>query len=174
MSVQTIRRRLQRLEEAFVIEIRSEIPEIDCDLFTVSEKEYFSRELEVLRIKARELGYGAGPEGNIDNVGWFDLGLDDPVMNEDVRIKCLNALSPSDQEIIDTHNEIVLNNLRLKEKMTAEDRESIKQHNDLDRYFRYGFDKHGWVKERHTGEELETLQLLYRQIMAKYGEKAYE
>jgi len=53
----SIVRRIERLEE----KLKSpgmELPPFDYDLLIESEKEYFSRVMRVLRLKARELGYG--------------------------------------------------------------------------------------------------------------------
>ena len=46
-----------------------ELPSVDFDLLVESEQAYFSREMRLLRTKARKLGYGDGPEANLHSFG---------------------------------------------------------------------------------------------------------
>ena len=51
---------LKRIEEleARLKPLGEDLPSVDFDLLIESENEYFSRQMKVLRLKARELGYG--------------------------------------------------------------------------------------------------------------------
>lgn len=66
--------------------------------------------------------------------------------------------------------------MRLTEKLTEEEKEAIKEHNHMIIFRRYGW--HGRYMNCHapdyTDKEFEKARLLYKQIMAKYGEKSYE
>ncbi|MDH5595764.1 MAG: hypothetical protein OEY40_03505 [Candidatus Bathyarchaeota archaeon] len=53
----SIIKRVEKLEEQFKPS-DPEPPPFDYDLLTESEEAYFSKELTLLRTKARELGYG--------------------------------------------------------------------------------------------------------------------
>lgn len=77
----SIIRRIEKLEGQFKPP-PPELPPIDLDLLIKSESEYFSKQMVLLRTKARELGYG----DKNNKVSWFDLGGYDPVCNEEVRM----------------------------------------------------------------------------------------
>ena len=65
----SIVRRVERLEQQFKPFDTVELPPLDYDLLTESERDYFSKELVLLRTKARELGYG----DKNNKVGWLGV-----------------------------------------------------------------------------------------------------
>ena len=75
-----------------------EVPPFDFDLLTDCEKEYFSLWMKVLRLKAREPGYG----DKNNNTSWFDLRGCDPVSDDAIRDECLAALNAEEMKIIET------------------------------------------------------------------------
>ena len=97
----SIVRRIERLETCFE-PFAPEFPQVDCSLLVDSELSYFSKMMKVLRLKARTLGYGDGSEGNIHNVGWFDLGNFDPMINDEVKRECFEALNSEERAVIET------------------------------------------------------------------------
>jgi hypothetical protein len=92
-------RRIERLE-INLKPLAPRVSQVDFGLLVESEQAYFSREMTLLRTKARELGYGDGPEANLHSVGWFDLGDYDPVINDKVRMECLEALDEKERRIV--------------------------------------------------------------------------
>jgi len=60
-------KRIERLEEQLK-PCEPELPPFDFDLLIESEKAYFSKQMVVLRTRARELGYG----DKNNKVSWFD------------------------------------------------------------------------------------------------------
>ena len=58
--------------------------------------------MRLLRTKARELCYGDEPEANLHSVGWFDFGDYDPVINDEVRMECLEAYDENERQIVET------------------------------------------------------------------------
>jgi len=165
-------KRVERLEEQ-VKPLEPELPPIDFDLLIESESAYFSKRMVLLRTKARELGYG-----DRDNkVSWFDLGVFDPVCNEEVEMECLEALNDEERQIIETLHLIIEKCIRLTANLSEEEKAVVKKYNNVVTFFgnslmMNGAEK-GWWKG-HTKEELEELRVLYEQIMAKYGETIYE
>ena len=165
-------RRIERLEVQLK-PLDPELPSVDFDLLVESEQAYFSREMRLLRTKARELGYGDGPEGNIHNVGWFDLGDYDPVINRKVKMECLKVLDEEERGIVETLREILGKALRLTELLSEEEKQQIKKYNEVARFFGSDLLMDG-TKKGYTEQELAELRFQYDQIMAKYGEKTYE
>jgi len=86
-------RRIERLEEQLK-PLEPELPPFDYDLLIESESDYFSKQMDLLRTKARELGYG----DKNNKLGWFDLRGCDPVSNEEVRTECLEALDDEERQ----------------------------------------------------------------------------
>ena len=150
-----------------------ELPSVDFDLLVESEHDYFSREMRLLRTKARELGYGDGPEANLHSVGWFDLGDYDPVINDKVRMECLEALDEKERQIVETLGKVVKKALRLTAILSEEEKGVIRKFNEMARFFDINLLMDG-TKRRCTQQELAELQFQYDQIMAKYGEKTIE
>ena len=98
----SIIKRVERLEEQLK-PCSPELPPIDLDLLIENEREYFSKEMVLLRTKARELGYG----DKNNKLSWFDLGGFDPVINEEVRMECLEAMNDEERQIIETLHKVV-------------------------------------------------------------------
>jgi hypothetical protein len=165
-------RRIERLEVQLK-PLDPELPSVDFDLLVESEQAYFSREMRLLRTKARELCYGDGPEANLHSFGWFDLGDYDPVINDKVRMECLEALDEEERRIVETLGEIIGKALRLTALLSEEEKEQIKKYNDVARFFGSDLMMDG-TKKGYTEQELAELRFQYDQIMAKYGEKTYE
>jgi len=64
---------------------------------------------------------------------------------------------------------------RLTEVLTEEEKATIKDHNKIAMFFHPHSTIIRRIKpNRHTKEELYEAQVLYGQIMAKYGEKNYD
>ena len=126
-------RRIERLE----VQLKPfdpELPFVDYDLLVESEQAYFSREMRLLRTKARDLGYGDGPEAILHSVGWFDLGDYDPVINDKVRMNCLEALE-EERRIVETLGVIIGKALRLTEVLSEEEKGLIRKLNEVTRFF---------------------------------------
>jgi len=150
-----------------------ELPSVDFDLLVESEQAYFSREMRLLRTKARELGYGDGPEANLHNVGWFDLGDYDPVINDKVQMECLEALDEEERQIVETLGKVVEKALRLTEVLSEDEKAKVRQFNAVARFFDSDLLMDG-TKKGCTEQEFAELRFQYDQIMAKYGEKTIE
>ncbi|MDH5266185.1 MAG: hypothetical protein OEW62_00750 [Candidatus Bathyarchaeota archaeon] len=167
----SIIKRIEKLEEQFK-PCEPELPPVDLDLLIKSESEYFSKQMVLLRTKARELGYG----DKNNKVGWFDLGSCDPVCNEEVRMECLEALNDEEVQIIETLHKIIEKCIRLTALLTEDEKEAIKQYNYMTVYLRYGWTGRydDCEAPSYTQDEYEEARLLYEQIMAKHGEKIYE
>ena len=165
-------KRIERLEEQFRPS-EPELPPVDLDLLIESESEYFSKEMDLLRTKARELGYG-----DKDNkVSWFDLGGYDPVINQEIRMECLDALNDEERQVIETLHKVVQKCFRLTANLSEEEKAIVKRYNHVVTFFVNNLmmngAKKGWWKG-HTKEELAELRVLYEEIMAKHGERIYE
>lgn len=172
----SIVRRVEKLEQQ-IEPLEPEVAPLDFDLLTETEQSYFTREMRLLRTKARELGYGDGPEGNVHSRGWFDLGHFDPVSNEEVRMECLEALDEKEREVIETLGEIIGKGFRLTAVLSEEEKAQIKKYNEVIRFFGNDLMMDGAKKGRWKGyseQDLVELRLQYDQIMAKHGEKIFE
>jgi hypothetical protein len=165
-------RRIEKLEVQLK-PLAPRLPQVDFDLLVESEQAYFSREMRLLRTKARELGYGDGPEANLHSVGWFDLGDYDPVINDKVRMDCLEALDEEERGVVETLREILGKALRLTEVLSEEEKGVIRKFNEVARFFGSDLLMDG-TKKGYTEQEFADLGFQYDQIMAKYGEKTYE
>jgi hypothetical protein len=168
----SIIRRIERLEVQLK-PLDPELPSVDFDLLVESEQAYFSREMRLLRTKARELGYGDGSEANLHSVGWFDLGDYDPVINDKVQMECLEALDDEERGVVETLREIVWKVLRLTEVLSEEEKGVIRKFNEVARFLGSDLLMDG-TKKGYTEQEFADLGFQYDQIMAKYGEKTYE
>jgi len=165
-------RRIEKLE----VQLKSldpELPSVDFDLLVESEQAYFSLEMRLLRTKARELGYGDGPEANLHSVGWFDLGDYDPVINDAVRMECLEALDEEERRIVETLGEIIGKALRLTAILSEDEKAKVRKFNQVARFFGSDLLMDG-TKKGYTEQEFAELGFQYDQIMAKYGEKTIE
>ena len=168
----SIIKRIEKLEE----QLGPPEPEflaVDFDLLIESENAYFSKRMDLLRTKARELGYG---EKN-NKVSWFDLRGCDPVSNEEVEIECLEVLSEEERRVIETLYEIIEKCIRLTANLSQEEKAIVKRYNKAVRFFgsnlmMKGAEKGWW--NGHTKEELEDLRVRYEGIMAEHGERIYE
>ena len=154
----SVLRRVERLETCFEshnVNVRC----VDFGVLVDSELSYFSKYMEILRSKARDLGYGDGVKGNFRNVGWFDLADFDPMINEDVKLECFEALNEEEASIIEIFREVIGKALRLSEALSEEEKRMIREYNEaLD----------------HPSNTLANLQREYSQIMVKHGEKVFE
>ena len=124
----SIVKRIERLETCFE-PLNPEFPQVDFSLLVDSELSYFSREMRVLRLKARELGYGGGVEGSFHNFGWFDLGNFDPMINDEVKLECFRALNDEERAVLVTLREIMGKGLRLTEVLSEEEKSLIREYN---------------------------------------------
>lgn len=168
----SIIKRIERLEEQLKPG-DPELPPMDFDLLIESERVYISKEMVLLRTKARELGYG----DRNNKVSWFDLGGYDPSINEEVRRECSEALNDEEKKIVGTLHKIIEKCIRLTASLSEEEKAVIRGYNDVVRFFgsdmmMNGAEK-GWWKG-YTEEERQELRVLYEQVMAKYGERIYE
>ena len=165
-------KRIERLEEQLK-PCEPELPPFDFDLLIESEKAYFSKQMVVLRTRARELGYG----DKNNKVSWFDLGGFDPVSNDEVRMECLEALNDEEREVVETFYEVIEKCIRLTAKLPEEEKAIVKRYNRVVTFFgnslMMNIAKHDPSKG-HTKEELAQLRVQYEQIMAKHGERIYE
>lgn len=166
----SIIKRIERLKEQFKPCMDPELPPVDLDLLIESESDYFSKEMVLLRDKARELGYG----DKNNKVSWFDWGSYDPVINEDVRMECLEALNDEERQVIKTLHKIIEKCFRLTANLSEEEKTIVKRCNHVVTFFENNLmmnsAKKGWWKG-HTKEEL---RVLYEEIMVKHGERIYE
>jgi hypothetical protein len=142
------------------------LPPADFDLLIDSELAYFSRFMSLLRTKSRELGYGDGPDANLHGVGWFDLGDYDPMINEDVRAECYEALDEHEEKSVETFNNIIQKVLRLTIILSDEERDVVRRFNEAKRFFRNNLPG---TKKEVTEEKLAKLGFQYNQIMKKHG-----
>jgi hypothetical protein len=165
-------RRIERLEVQLK-PLDPELPSVDFDLLVESEQAYFSREMRLLRTKARELGYGDGPEANLHSVGWFDLGDFDPVINHEVKIEGLKVLNKEERGVVETLREILLKALRLTEVLSEEEKGLIRKYNEVARFLGSDLLMDG-INKRYTEKDLADLRFQYKQIMDKYGEQTFE
>ena len=165
-------RRIERLEVQLK-PLAPRLPQVDFGLLVESKHAYFSRELRLLRTKAREIGYGDGPEANIHSVGWFDLGDYDPVINDNVRMECLESLDENERHVVETLGKVVEKALRLTAILSEEEKGVIRKFNEVKRFLGSDLLIDG-TKRRCTPQELAELQFQYDQIMDKYGEKVFE
>ena len=124
-------KRIERLEEQFELCTDPELPPVDFDLLIESESEYFSKEMVLLHTKARELGYG----DKNNKVSWFDLGGYDPVINEEVRRACLDALNDEERQVIETLHKVVEKCFRLTANLSEEAKAIVKRYNRLVTFF---------------------------------------
>jgi hypothetical protein len=167
-----ILKRVARLEEQFG-PAKPELPPIDFGLLIESEMDYFSKEMDVLRSRARELGYG----DKNNTVSWFDLKGCDPVSNETVRVQCLAALNQDEGRIVETVSLLLEKCVRLTANLSAEEKQTVKKYNEVARFFSNSLmmdgAKNGWWPN-HTKEELAELRSRYEEIMQRHGEVIYE
>jgi hypothetical protein len=162
---------LKRIEEleARLKPFEEELSPVDFGLLIESENEYFSRQMTVLRLKARELGYG----DKNNTVSWFDLRGCDPVSNDEVREECLAALNADESRVIETFYKVFEKLIRVTAVLSAEEKEDVKKYNDVARRIQ-GLTSKGFPVEDCVEEELKQARRRYEEIMAKYGEEIYE
>lgn len=168
----SIIKRLEKLEEQ-IGPSEPELPPVDFELLIESESEFFSKRMDLLRTKARELGYG----DKNNKSSWFDLRGCDPVSNEEVEMECLEALNEEERLVIETLYEIIEKCIRLTVNLSAEEKAIVKRYNRVVRFFgsdlmMKGAEKGWW--DGHTREELEELRARYEGIMTEHGERIYE
>jgi hypothetical protein len=162
---------LKRVEEleARLKPFGEELPPVDFGLLIESENEYFSRQMRVLRLKARELGYG----DKNNTVSWFDLRGCDPVSNDEVREECLAALNADESRVIETFHKVIEKLIRVTAVLSDEEKEDVKRYNDVARRVQ-GLTSKGLAVEDCLEKELRQARRRYEEIMAKYGEEIYE
>jgi hypothetical protein len=162
---------VKRIEalEAMLKPSEPEIPPLDFDLLTECEKEYFSLWMRVLRLKARELGYG-----DKDNkVSWFDLRGCDPANDEDVRAECLAALNAKESKVIETFHAVIEKGVRLTAALSEEEKADVRRYNDVVLFFQNSSIRNS-DPNRYTAEDLLRARRRYEEIMVKHGEVVYE
>ena len=168
----SIIKRLERLE-AQIGSPEPEFPAVDFELLIESEDAYFSKRMDLLRTKARELGYG----DKNNKVSWFDLRGCDPVSNAEVEMECLEALNDEERRVIETLYAIIEKCIRLTANLSAEEKAIVKRYNKVVRFFGSNLlmkgAEQGWW-DSHTKEELAELRARYDGIMAEHGERIYE
>jgi len=168
----SVLRRIEKLEEQ-IKPLDPELPPFDYDLLIESESDYFSKQMDLLRTKARELGYG----DKNNKLGWFDLRGCDPVSNDEVRTECLESLDDEERQVIETFYKVIEKCIRLTANLSEEEKAVVKKYNRAVTFFgnssMMNLAKRGGMKG-YTKEELAELRVQYEQIMAKHGEKIYE
>ena len=164
--------RLEKLEEQ-IGSPEPEFPPVEFELLIESEDAYFSKRMDLLRTKARELGYG----DKKNKVSWFDLRGCDPVSNEQVELECLEALNAEERRVIETLYAILEKCIRLTANLSDEEKAIVKRYNKVVRFFGSSMmmrgAEQGWW-DGHTKEELAELRVRYEGIMAEHGERIYE
>jgi hypothetical protein len=120
---------LKRIEEleARLKPLGEELPPVDFGLLIESEKRYFSKQMRVLRLKARELGYG----DKNNTVSWFDLRGCDPVSNDEVREECLAALNADERRVIETFHKVVEKLIRVTAVLSDGEKADVRRYNDV-------------------------------------------
>lgn len=141
----------------------------DFDLLTACEKEYFSLEMRVLRLRARELGYG----DKNNKVNWFDLRHCDPVFDEEIRAECFAALNAEEAKVLETFNSILEKGLRLTIVLSDDEKADVKRYNDIVMHFQ-GSIITDFFPDVYSREDLITARQRYEEIMNKHGETIYE
>jgi hypothetical protein len=164
----SVLKRVEELEERLK-PLGEEVPPVDFGLLIESENEYFSRQMRVLRLKARELGYG----DKNNTVSWFDLRGCDPVSNDEVREECLAALNADESRVIETFHKVIEKLIRVTAVLSDEEKEDVKRYNDVARRVQ-GLTSKGLAVEDCLEKELRQARRRYEEIMAKYGEEIYE
>jgi hypothetical protein len=164
----SVLKRINELE-ARLKPLGEELPPVDFGLLIESENEYFSRQMTVLRLKARELGYG----DKNNTVSWFDLRGCDPVSNDEVREECLAALNADERRVIETFHKIIEKLIRVTAVLSDEEKADVKRYNDVARRIQ-GLTSKGFALEDCAEEELKRARRRYEEVMAKYGEEIYE
>jgi hypothetical protein len=162
---------VKRLEalEARLKPSQRELPHVEFDLLTASEQEYFSLRMRVLRLKARELGYG----DRNNKVSWFDLKGCDPVWDEEVRTECLAALNEEEAKVIETFRKVTEKCVRLTAALSEEEKADVRRYNDIDLVFQRQSMRES-DSNRYSEEDLAEARRRYEQIMVKHGELIYE
>jgi hypothetical protein len=162
---------LKRIEEleARLKPIEEEMPPVDFDLLIESEAAYFSRQMTVLRLKARELGYG----DKNNTVSWFDLRGCDPVSNDEVREECLAALNADESRVIEAFHKVIEKLIRITAVLSDEEKADVKRYNDVAKRVQ-GLTSKAFAVEGGVEEELKQARRRYEEIIAKYGEEIYE
>lgn len=146
-----------------------ELPLLDFGLLTEREKECFSLEMRVLRLKARQLGYG----DKNNKVSWFDLRGCDPVFNEYVRAECLAALSVEEARVLETSSRIAEKGFRLTAVLSDEEKTDVRLYNDVVLFFENSMVR-GSRPDAYGPEDLARARRRYEEIMARHGESVYE
>lgn len=143
----------------------------DLDLMTAREWTLISISNVINDIGVR-LGYGRFMNGR----HCFDRSAD-PYLNDEIMERCFAAATGEEIERLDLQAAIYEKNKRLTVNLTDEEKDLIKRHNHIVMFFNNSImqavAKQGYSKG-HTKDELEEAKLLYRQLMAKYGEQIYE
>jgi hypothetical protein len=142
----SIVKRIEKLEEQFKPS-EPELPPFDYDLLI--ESAYFSKQLTLLRTKARELGYG----DKNNKVSWFDLRGYDPSSNEEVRMECLEALNDEERKVIETlQSTLIYIDLEKVLFNTKNDEFTVKVAENLEeacRFAEMGFEKFDEFEGKH-------------------------
>jgi hypothetical protein len=142
---------------------------VEFDLLTAGEQEYFSLWMRVLRLKARELGYG----DKNNKVSWFDLKGCDPVSDEAIRNECLAALNEEEAKVIETFRKVIEKCVRLTAALSQEEKANVRRYNDIVLFF-----KRRSMREsdpnRYSEVDLAEARRRYEEIMVQHGEVIYE
>lgn len=146
-----------------------DLPPVEFDLLTACEQEYFSLWMRVLRLKARELGYG-----DKDNkVSWFDLRGCDPVNSEDIRAECMAALNAEEAKVIETFQAVAEKCVRLTAVLSNEEKADVRRYNEVVLFFQNSSIRNA-DPNRFCGEDLARARGRYKEIMVEHGEVVYE
>ena len=146
-----------------------DLPPFDFGLLTACEEEYFSLEMTVLRLKARELGYG----DRNNKFSWSDFRGCDPVVDEDVRAECLAALNAEEAMVIETSDKIAEKCFRLTAMLSEEEKKEVRTYNGVVLYFQNSLVRNCSLNV-YRAEDLSRARQRYEEIMARHGETIFE
>ena len=146
-----------------------ELPPFEFDLLTACEQAYFSLWMRVLRLKARELGYG----DKSNKVSWFDLRGCDPVWDEDVRAECLAALNSEEAKVIEMFHAVAEKCVRLTAVLSNEEKAEVRRYNEVVLFYQNSSIRNS-EPNRFSGEDLARARRRYEEIMVEHGEVVYE
>jgi hypothetical protein len=162
-------KRIEALEARFKPSEQPELPPFEFDLLTKCEQKYFSLRLNVLRLKARELGYG----DKNNNLSWFDLGSCDPICNEEVEAECMAALNAEEMKIIETLSTVIEKGIRITAALSDEEKAEVRRYNEIVLFFQNSMIR-GSNPDRYCHEDLLAARRRYEEIMVEHGEAIYE
>lgn len=167
MSLKAFIKRLESLEQRLTVIDQPKVPPFDYDLLTPREQE-LSDVIHLHHDKAVELGYG-----KLEACRYHFRPGCNPWLNPEIFEECVEAFTDEERLRFERANEIFEKCKRLTEKLTEEEKESIKQYNRITLWFENELMRN-CDPDRYTQQDLEEARLLYEQLLAKCGEKSYE